>query len=403
MADRRGYDIIWKKGSWFEKGGWVLKPRKSASEKAGETIVIYLILGAILFLILSIIVLTLPIWSVLIGLQMVREKRYIAGIISVCALGYFFIDINNQWLTSFIFTGNYNSEGEFSEGFFGLKNLEYLQKINLIAVGLGIGYIFDGVLISKYGKKYNDNRITKSQIIIYLFPVIMFSFFLMSDISYSNKTNKNQDNFIQKEVSNVQKEELYYKSDRVKIEEYEVKDSISQNSTDKIQSSDYKKYEIVNPLIEDNYNIDKIYTNGEESENGGQLISNQKYDTGEVKLKVLYYSESDIQKFLSYHRNGVLQSITFYKNGKAFGERFLTNEKGILYLKETFSNGLRNGESISYELNGDKLYVKEKGIYKDDYRDGKWITYEIWMDSDNITYHQEILNIEIYNMGKIKE
>lgn len=194
MANRRGYDIIWKKGSWFEKGGWILKPRKSASEKAGETIVIYLILGAILFLLLSIIILTLPIWSVLIGLQMLREKRYIAGIVSVCALVYFFIDVNNQWLTSFIFTGYYNSEGHFASGLLSVQSMQYLLNINLLFTGLGVGYILDSFLISKYGKKFEDNRITAPQFFIYaatIFLAFIFVFFIEKLNFFDTKVNSN--------------------------------------------------------------------------------------------------------------------------------------------------------------------------------------------------------------------
>lgn len=151
------YEIVWKEGGLFEKGKYIFQKKPDNSGLA----IMYLI--GVLFVVVLLLI-TLPVWCVLIGLILiVREKRYLAAIFAILGLIYFHVDINKGWLTSFFNNG--------SEEF---KNLYYA---NHIAVGLGISFIIDAVLISIYGKKSNDRKsITLPQIVIYLFfPVLLFS------------------------------------------------------------------------------------------------------------------------------------------------------------------------------------------------------------------------------------
>ena len=184
---RTEYEIVWKKGGWFEKGHFALIPKKSFSDKAGEALVMYIFILVILLLILSIVAVTSPIWIVIIGYQMVREKRYYAGLASLLAIGYFYIDINERWLTSFLFLGYNNSSGEFVNGLFGLKYLHYLEIINPVAAGLGIGYIIDSILVSKYGKKFDDNRITTPQALVYIAPMLL-GFVFSNSVQFAKDT-----------------------------------------------------------------------------------------------------------------------------------------------------------------------------------------------------------------------
>lgn len=167
------YDIVWKKGGWFEDGHFALVPKKSLSDKAGEALIGYILMLAILLFVFSLIALTAPLWIVIIGFQMVREKRYYAGIISLLAMGYFYLDIKKQWITSFLFFGYTNDKGEIVNGLLNPKYLEHFEMINLIAVGLGLAYVIDTVLISKYGKKFNDDRITTPQLVIYFGGMVL--------------------------------------------------------------------------------------------------------------------------------------------------------------------------------------------------------------------------------------
>lgn len=180
------YEIIWKKGGWFEKGHFALVPKKAFGDKAGEALIGYLLIVAVVLFILSIILLTSPVWIVILGYQMIREKRYYAGLASLFALGYFYVDVSKKWLTSLLFFGYTDSEGKFTEGLFSLKYLQYLETMNIIAVGLGIGYIIDDILISQYGKKFKDDRVTMPQIFVYLLPMLLCFFVSKSNLIKNN-------------------------------------------------------------------------------------------------------------------------------------------------------------------------------------------------------------------------
>ncbi|SCY98824.1 WG repeat-containing protein [Flavobacterium caeni] len=180
------YEIIWKKGGWFEKGHFALVPKKSFGDKAGEALIGYLLIIAVFLFILSVILLSAPIWVVILGYQMVREKRYYSGFTSLFALGYFYMDISKKWVSSFLFFGYNDSEGKFSEGLFNLEYLHYLEIANIVSTGLGIGYIIDAVLISQYGKKFKDDRITTPQLAVYILPMLLCFFVSKSNLIKNN-------------------------------------------------------------------------------------------------------------------------------------------------------------------------------------------------------------------------
>jgi len=109
---------------------------------------------------------------------MTREKRYLAGLFTILALLYFYIDLENEWVSSFLFYGWTEDDGSVSEGIFGISSIVYFKNLNLIAAGLGLGYIIDCILVSKYGEKFNDNRITIPQVVSYLTPILLILFWL---------------------------------------------------------------------------------------------------------------------------------------------------------------------------------------------------------------------------------
>lgn len=175
MAEKQKYEIIWKKGGWFEKDHFVLKRLPSASDNAMVNLIMIGAIIAVILFILSFVLLTAPLWCVIVGFQMTREKRYYAGIAALIGLIYFYVDIEKEWLTAIIFNGYTDNEGNFISGFSPSEAyiLSYIQIINYIATGLGMGFIFDSILISKYGKKFSDNKITTPQIATYSVPILL--------------------------------------------------------------------------------------------------------------------------------------------------------------------------------------------------------------------------------------
>lgn len=80
---------------------------------------------------------------------MVKTKRYYAGIGSLLALLYFIIDIQNRWITGFLFLGYNDSAGQFTEGLIGEKQIMYVYIANGIGVILGLVFIVQAYLLNK--------------------------------------------------------------------------------------------------------------------------------------------------------------------------------------------------------------------------------------------------------------
>lgn len=138
MADKTEY--IFEKDFW---GNWKLVPKKQDSGIG------WLILLLIVVVIVCLAITTLPLWIALLGFKMVKTKRYYAGIGSLLALLYFIIDIQNRWITGFLFLGYNDSAGQFTEGLIGEKQIMYVYIANGIGVILGLVFIVQAYLLNK--------------------------------------------------------------------------------------------------------------------------------------------------------------------------------------------------------------------------------------------------------------
>jgi hypothetical protein len=130
MANKTEY--IFEKDFW---GNWKLVPKKQ------DNSIGWLILLLIIVVIVCLAIITLPLWIALLGFKMVKTKRYYAGIGSLIALLYFILDIQNRWITGFLFLGYNDSTGKFTEGLIGEKQMIYVYIANAIGVILGLVFI----------------------------------------------------------------------------------------------------------------------------------------------------------------------------------------------------------------------------------------------------------------------
>jgi hypothetical protein len=138
MADKTEY--IFEKDFW---GNWKLVPKKQ------DNGIGWLIVLLIVVVIVCLAIITLPLWIALLGFKMVKSKRYYAGIGSLLALLYFIIDIQNRWITGFLFLGYNDSAGQFTEGLIGEKQIMYVYIANGIGVILGLVFIVQAYLLNK--------------------------------------------------------------------------------------------------------------------------------------------------------------------------------------------------------------------------------------------------------------
>lgn len=70
---------------------------------------------------------------------------------------YFFIDIQNRWITGFLFLGYNDSAGKFTEGLIGEKQIIYVYVINGIGVLLGLYFIVQACLLNKENNALNNS------------------------------------------------------------------------------------------------------------------------------------------------------------------------------------------------------------------------------------------------------
>ncbi|GGC93953.1 hypothetical protein GCM10011508_21440 [Flavobacterium lutivivi] len=146
MANQTEY--IFEKDFW---GNWKLVPKKSDSGIG------WIILLLIVVVIVCLAIITLPLWLALLGFKMVKTKRYYAGIGSLLALLYFIIDIQNRWITGFLFLGYNDSAGKFTEGLIGEKQIMYVYVANGIGVLLGLYFIVQAYLLNKESNALNNS------------------------------------------------------------------------------------------------------------------------------------------------------------------------------------------------------------------------------------------------------
>lgn len=149
MADKTEY--IFEKDFW---GNWKLVPKKQ------DNGIGWLIVLLIVVVIVCLAIITLPLWIALLGFKMVKTKRYYAGIGSLLALLYFIIDIQNRWITGFLFLGYNDSAGQFTEGLIGEKQIMYVYIANGIGVILGLVFIVQAYLLNK---ENNSTIITSTE------------------------------------------------------------------------------------------------------------------------------------------------------------------------------------------------------------------------------------------------
>lgn len=165
---KTNYDLIWKNGSFFEKGHWKLVPKKVDS---GGEILGYLFAVGLVVFILFCLILTLPLWVSLLGFSMLKSKRYYAGVGSIVALLYFLLDIQKKWVSGFLLFGYKSSGGGFNEGLFGEKYAIYFYIVNCIGVLIGLSFIIESCLIDEgnsnnTARESNDFQNTKQQPIV---------------------------------------------------------------------------------------------------------------------------------------------------------------------------------------------------------------------------------------------
>jgi hypothetical protein len=146
MANQTEY--IFEKDFW---GNWKLVPKKQ------DNGIGWLIVLLIVVVIVCLAIITLPLWIALLGFKMVKTKRYYAGIGSLLALLYFIIDIQNRWITGFLFLGYNDSAGKFTEGLIGEKQIMYVYVVNGIGVLLGLYFIVQAYLLNKEKNALNNS------------------------------------------------------------------------------------------------------------------------------------------------------------------------------------------------------------------------------------------------------
>lgn len=118
---------------------------------------------------------------------------------------------------------------------------------------------------------------------------------------------------------------------------------------------------------------------------GKKRVGTWKYFFGDGKLMSKeFYVDGNLEgKLINYYPNRKPAEITFYKKGLKDGLSQKFSSDGILIEEVNFINGIPNGLAKYYELNGN---LKEKGVYKDGKRYGKWEFYldgEVATDNDS--------------------
>jgi hypothetical protein len=130
-------------------GNWRLVPRNNADGPAGFFVFI-IVLGFIIFMFCLALILSPLIFS-LIGFTMVKNKQYIAGIASLLGFIYFLFDLHEKWISKYFFYGYTGEKGEFVDGLFGTKYIDYCWALNSIGVLLGVYFIVKFYLDKKNG------------------------------------------------------------------------------------------------------------------------------------------------------------------------------------------------------------------------------------------------------------
>ncbi|MGG7037132.1 MAG: hypothetical protein ACI7YS_18365 [Flavobacterium sp.] len=204
------YNLIWKEGSFFEKGHWRLVPDNSGGG------ILWLIGLFIIIFIICVVVLISPLLIALIGFSMTNRKRYYAGIASLIAILYLYVDYSKQWISGFIIFGQTNSDGKFSEGMLGLEYATYFYVLNGIALIISLYFIGYSYLlyrndngIENFDHEVDENMVSKKYLLI---GVFVASLGLLMYLISNQKQNLNYANSSVKSISDT----LNINSDTIK-------------------------------------------------------------------------------------------------------------------------------------------------------------------------------------------
>jgi hypothetical protein len=158
MSDE--YEIVWKEGSFFEKGGWRIQKK---SDSGGEIVAFFLI-AALVFFVVCIAVMTLALIGPLFVIwQMHKRLRYVGGIVGIIGFIYFLIDLQKEWISSVLFYGWTNDDGEFNNGVLGEDALSIFWVINIVGILVSTWLTFEHLLKEKdlSFDSYNLKRIRR--------------------------------------------------------------------------------------------------------------------------------------------------------------------------------------------------------------------------------------------------
>ena len=158
MTDQ--YEIVWKEGSFFEKGGWRIQKK---SDSGGEIVAFFLI-AALVFFVVCIAVMTLALIGPLFVIwQMHKRLRYVGGIVGIIGFIYFLIDLQKEWISSVLFYGWTNDDGEFNNGVLGEDALSIFWVINIVGILVSTWLTFEHLLKEKdlSFDSYNLKRIRR--------------------------------------------------------------------------------------------------------------------------------------------------------------------------------------------------------------------------------------------------
>jgi hypothetical protein len=185
------YDLIWKEGSFFERGHWKLVPKDSG----GGAAFAYLIIICLVVFITLCLILTLPLWVSLTGFSMVKQKRHYAGFCSLATLAYFLLDIQKNWISGLLIFGRLNSSGTFTEGVFGEKSAIFFYIINGIGALMALLFIVESELFNKNSDTSNsldeDSTFNINKLIFIGLAIIItgFGFYSISTKNHKEVAN----------------------------------------------------------------------------------------------------------------------------------------------------------------------------------------------------------------------
>lgn len=331
------FDLIWKEGTFFEKGHWKLTPQNN---NTGDALFGYIMtLGIILFL-FCVIMLTIPFWAFLVGFSLKKNKSYYASIVSIIGLIYFWIDNKNQWITSYLFYGYENDSG-FHEGILNVEYLNYLTNLNLFFALMSLIFL----------KEYFTYNKTKNLI-------ITISYILISSTTFSQI--KIDDKFVLGRYSFDSNRELLLTSNYNKdknelgINVYDLKNgNLIKNFGNKIIHLENNEYWINHPLVFYSEDYTKIVAIDADGLTGKRSVV--VYDANSYKkLNTIIIKDKDGKPPF-----GSVSDITQIKDG-SFSILYGNNVFMVNILENKVKHFLRNSKQETnyvYQINNNSILI----------------------------------------------